>query len=72
MPKKKPTGLYVVSTASSNPINEERPMYFDYLTLAGLFSAISLAGILYGMASQDISRRSICLERACCGGQEVE
>lgn len=38
-------------------------MYFDSLTLAGLFSAISLAGILYGMASTDISNRCVSLER---------
>jgi hypothetical protein len=30
-------------------------MYFDCLTLAGLFSAVSVAGILYGMVSNDIS-----------------
>jgi hypothetical protein len=47
-------------------------MYFDYLTLAGLFSAISLAGILYGMASRDIAKGAICLKRACCGGPEDE
>jgi hypothetical protein len=47
-------------------------MYFDYLTLAGLFSAISLAGILYGMASQDISRGSLSLNRTCGGQPGVE
>lgn len=40
-------------------------MYFDYFTLAGLFSAISLGGILYGMASEDISRGALSLTRTC-------
>lgn len=40
-------------------------MYIDYFTLAGLFSAISLAGILYGMASRDISRGTVCSEDNC-------
>jgi phospholipid transport system substrate-binding protein len=38
-------------------------MYFDYLTLAGLFSAIGLAGILYGMASKDISKGRVPIEK---------
>lgn len=42
-------------------------MYFDYFTLAGLFSAISLAGIVYGMASHDISKGSLSLDGTCSG-----
>jgi hypothetical protein len=47
-------------------------MYFDDLTLAGLFSAISLAGILYGMASKDISRGRASLKGTRAGRSAVQ
>jgi hypothetical protein len=38
-------------------------MYFDYLTLVGLLSAISVSGILYAMASKDISGGCVSMKR---------
>ena len=39
-------------------------MYFDNLTLVGLLSAISVSGILYAMASRDISGGCVSLKGA--------
>ena len=39
-------------------------MYFDYLTLVGLLSAISVSGILYAMASKDSSGGCVSRKRA--------
>jgi len=46
-------------------------MYFDYLTLAGLLSALSLAGILYCMTFDDITKgRASLKERGVpCGSK---
>ena len=47
-------------------------MYFDALTLAGLLSAISVAGILHGMACKDISRGCPSLKVTCCRPSAAE
>ena len=47
-------------------------MHFDCLTLTGLLSAISLAGILYGMTSQEIPKARTAPEEACGDKSVVE